>query len=388
MLQLAVTADFIPGTPPVGRYLAAESGLTFARTVCLNLGFELGTDYSLTFGSADRSNRLLSHWATLRDQGIVNGQLIEIHRRTSPPVVVQRDERSLVQLMLERDGFTFCRPIRLGSFSLSPAWHGQTQGQVFCHRPYAIEEAQFFLWLEVLRNVQHPLFLRLVGWFPPDEFGPGCLITDAPSRRAAPLDDSPEDYPRPLTTLGQLLGSPRGSAWDLDQRYTAVLVIAKCMEYLHSRGFSHNGLGLSTILVDETGGLKIIGLDQAVYYGAEPGEDDAPAGSDPSPEDYTLDVTAFGKIVEALIDPVCDDLPERHQNSWAGFIRRCKRGRSSARSQVRPPTFPEIVKTLEGPDFRSQVTHAAVDQRVASMLQSSQWGFVASHARATGPGAS
>jgi hypothetical protein len=365
LFELTVTADFVPGLPPSGRYLAAESGLTFARTVCQNFGLEFGTDYSLSFARTGGSSRLLSVWDTLCDQGIVDGQRFELHRRPGPEDALG-DAVGIEALTLDRSSFDLSDGIPFEAFAVFPGTHRETGHEVFLHEMREYREPVLFRWLAVLLSVQHPLLLRFVGYCLPTGATPGGIVTASTAR--APTDD-----PRAFTTLAHVLDS----SWNFDQRYTALLVIAKCMQYLHSRRVSHRALSVNTILVDAAGCLKIIGFDRAKLdvAVAEPVEQTGPP--DPFRKHSALDVVAFGQILHLLVRHFLGP-PRTRQNrdSWAKL-----RGSCEFAEDADPPyTFDWIVETLEGHDFRSQVDTAFVDQRVQSMMRSSEWADLAAPA--------
>jgi hypothetical protein len=193
-------------------------------------------------------------------------------------------------------------------------------------------------------------------------------VTAAPSRPPAPLTDAAEK--RTLTTLKDLLDAPRAAAWDLDQRYTVILAIARFMNFLHSWRVCHNALSLQSILVDDMDCLKIIGFDRATLDEPVDTTEEAEA-DDPFRESATADVVAFRTIVKLLIEPLLRRLPLRNMNPWSQLKDRCK---------LRSPTFAEIVETLEGPDFRRQINSDVVEQRMAKMMRSSRWEAAATEA--------
>jgi hypothetical protein len=370
LIKLEVTADFVRGFPADGQYLSFETGWSFARTVCLNGKFDFTPDYILYRGDVrdNRSSPLLKWSTTLRDQRSENATSIELRRRVHPVVVHPPDLSPAADLLLDRQSFEFSEQhIEFPSFLVFPGKELAPDRPVFLHVSKANPNPGLFEWIGILRCVQYPSFSRFVGCFLPDKGLPGGIVTRPPS--PSPLTDRLAILP----ALPKSLSSRLHDEWDPTQRYLVILGIATGMEHLHAMCISHNSLSPDTILVDDAGRPRIIGLDRAKI-------ESAIAESTPVEQPQVIekflrgtgaksDLSAFGRIVGAIV--MSRGLPgssPKEADPWPELIDNC-----SNASPTFLYSFAQIVSELRtGSGFRSLVDCSRVNLALAGSMRYSQ----------------
>jgi hypothetical protein len=229
LLKLQIVLDSAHRFPEVGQYFASDTGSVFLDTVFANFRLSADQQYSITYEDAAGQNPTIWRSQTLSDQGIRDGTVFTIINLSAAAASAAPFGPDLMVHLADYDVLA---PV-IGS--IQTGVHRASGNEVLLHAQDPFDQARFMHWTAIWQGIQHPVFLRFLGFCLPDVQGnvKATIVTSAVRGGLVPLSEKLE------------------VPWSATQEYQLLVAIAGAIRYLHSIHIVLPGLSMATVLLDE-----------------------------------------------------------------------------------------------------------------------------------------